>query len=313
MVHIAIVGAGNVGREIVEELAAQGKHQITVFSRKAELPEFSNPGIAVKRVDYKNRDELVDSLKGVNTVLSSVSIDSASKTQKALIDACIAAGVRRFAQSEWGQRSDAYLPGQEFKREVHRYLQDINADRQVLEYCLFQPGLFMNYLAYPYKTTRYLHITPLFLSVKEKQAIQVDDGADWLVFTDIQDMAKVVARAIDYQGNWPEIGGMVGSRIKMKDLIKLVENVLGESLTIHTVKREDLEKGQAHLPWVPPLSHPKIPVEQQEAVARRIFPEFLMAGVRGDIDVEPSWNKIMPDYEFTDIEALLRRALPQKS
>ncbi|KMP07123.1 hypothetical protein CIRG_06804 [Coccidioides immitis RMSCC 2394] len=313
MVHIAIVGAGNVGREIVEELAAQGKHQITVFSRKAELPEFSNPGIAVKRVDYKNRDELVDSLKGVNTVLSFVSNDPESKTQKALIDACIAAGVRRFAPSEWGQRSDAYLPGQEFKREVHRYLQDINADRQVLEYCLFQPGLFMNYLAYPYKTTRYLHITPLFLSVKEKQAIQVDDGADWLVFTDIQDMAKVVARAIDYQGNWPEIGGMVGSRIKMKDLIKLVENVLGESLTIHTVKREDLEKGQAHLPWVPPLSHPKIPVEQQEAVARRIFPEFLMAGVRGDIDVEPSWNKIMPDYEFTDIEALLRRALPQKS
>lgn len=56
----------------------------------------------MKKIDYSNKEELVEALKGVNTVLSFVSNDPENATQKALIDACVVAGVKRFAPSEWG-------------------------------------------------------------------------------------------------------------------------------------------------------------------------------------------------------------------
>lgn len=43
-------------------------------------------------------------LRGVHTVLSFInqSVDHGNASQKALIDACVAAGVKRFAPSEYG-------------------------------------------------------------------------------------------------------------------------------------------------------------------------------------------------------------------
>lgn len=65
------------------------------------------------------------------------------------------------------------------------------------------------------------------MDVENGHTLQVEDGDYWIVFTTIQDVAKVVARAIDYPGKWPEIGGMVGSRIQMKELVHLAERIRG--------------------------------------------------------------------------------------
>lgn len=73
----------------------------------------------------------------------------------------------------------------------------------------------------------HLHITCIFLDVENGHALQVEDGDYWLAHTTIQDVAKVVARAIDYPGKWPETGGMVGSRIEMKELVQLAEKIRG--------------------------------------------------------------------------------------
>ncbi|KAL2814815.1 hypothetical protein BJX63DRAFT_431204 [Aspergillus granulosus] len=67
-----------------------------------------------------------------------------------------------------------YLPWYSYKAEIHRYLAELNKNKkvcflpgvnslasidlkQVLEYTLFQPGLFANYLTRPYKSSTYLH------------------------------------------------------------------------------------------------------------------------------------------------------------
>ena len=55
----------------------------------------------------------------------------------------------------------------------------------------------------------------------------VEEGEEWRVMTTIQDVAKVVAAAIDYEGKWPEIGGIAGSRMKPKDVVKLLEKYSG--------------------------------------------------------------------------------------
>lgn len=58
-----------------------------------------------RRVDYNDVSDLTAALRGVHTLLSFVQLlsDSEGKTQKSLIDAAIAADVKRFAPSEYGR------------------------------------------------------------------------------------------------------------------------------------------------------------------------------------------------------------------
>jgi hypothetical protein len=56
-------------------------------------------------VDYDDKETLVEALQGIHTVLSFIQLlsDPEQKAQKSLIDAAIAAGVKRFAPSEYGR------------------------------------------------------------------------------------------------------------------------------------------------------------------------------------------------------------------
>jgi nucleoside-diphosphate-sugar epimerase len=54
------------------------------------------------------------------------------------------------------------------------------------------------------------------------------DGEDRMSLTTVQDLAKVVAAAVEYEGEWPEIGGVCGGQITISELIRLGEKVRGE-------------------------------------------------------------------------------------
>lgn len=55
------------------------------------------------KVQYDDSKGLKKTLQGVHTVLSFIDarMDEGGVSQKHLIDACVQAGVRRFAPSEW--------------------------------------------------------------------------------------------------------------------------------------------------------------------------------------------------------------------
>ena len=59
--------------------------------------------MSYKVVDYTDKPALVELLKGFDVVLSFLiaHLDVGNVTQKNLIHACIEAGVKRFAPSEW--------------------------------------------------------------------------------------------------------------------------------------------------------------------------------------------------------------------
>lgn len=100
---------------------------------------------------------------------------------------------------------------------------------QVLEYSKFQPGLFTNYFSYPYSSAKYLDTPQLQIDFGNRRAIVLGDGASQVTLTTIQDLAKVVAAAVDYEGEWPETGGIRGGQITVPNLIKLGEKLRGES------------------------------------------------------------------------------------
>jgi hypothetical protein len=99
---------------------------------------------------------------------------------------------------------------------------------QVLEYTLFQPGLFLDYLASPYQTAK--HVAPLdvFINYEKLRAIVIDGHEDvTITLTTAADAAAVIAKAIDSDNEWPEISGIQGDRATLSQVIKLGEKVRG--------------------------------------------------------------------------------------
>ena len=108
------------------------------------------------------------------------------------------------------------------------------AARQVLQYTLFQPGLFLDYLAFPHKTAK--HLTPLntFIDFQNRRAIVVDDRDAVMTLTTIQDLAAIVARAVDLGGEWPVTGGVSGNRVAVSQVLQIGEKVRGKCRATHS-------------------------------------------------------------------------------
>lgn len=89
----AVVGAGNIGSAITEELFKAGS-QVRVLSRTADkkVPE----GAEVVAVDYESVDSLANALKGVDVVLVTLG-NAGVGFQKPVLEASKQAGVKLVA------------------------------------------------------------------------------------------------------------------------------------------------------------------------------------------------------------------------
>ena len=205
------------------------------------------------KVDYNDKANLVKALDGVHTLLSFVLSfkDEGGVASKLLIDAAVEAGVKRFAPNEWSTNATTHLHWYATKHVIRDYLKEINKDKkasrpiftansisgdawltptkQVLEYTLFQPGLFMNYFTHPYKTSPYMSHITMPVDFETRQATLVADTEARITLTEIHDIARVVARAIEYEGEWPVTGGIQGNSILLSDLVALGEKLRGAS------------------------------------------------------------------------------------
>ncbi|RAK96088.1 NAD(P)-binding protein [Aspergillus ibericus CBS 121593] len=229
MVKIAIAGgSGNVAQEIIDVLVAAKKHEIVILFRKVCSPI---PPLA----DYNDPAQLTQVLQGVHTVLSFVTTqdDSTSKVQKNLIDAAVQAGVKRFAPSEWAswvssQHSSVFANLSRSGLEHLSWYTYKRETRRSFEYTLFQSGLFVNYLTHPHQLSRHVHSMETPFDFANRRASLLEGGdEDRLVLTAVQDVANVVARAIDFKGEWPVVGGIRGTSVTIAELIALGEKIRG--------------------------------------------------------------------------------------
>ncbi|KAI0179089.1 NAD(P)-binding protein [Hypoxylon sp. FL1284] len=92
-------GSGNMGKEAVRELLKAG-FEVTAFAREGSKSEFP-AGVAVKRVDYQSVESLTAALEGQDAVVSTIATVAVAD-QTRLIDAALAAKVKRFIPSEFG-------------------------------------------------------------------------------------------------------------------------------------------------------------------------------------------------------------------
>lgn len=79
--------------------------------------------------------------------------------------------------------------------------------------------------------------------MENRRAIVPAEGDMTLTFTTAQDVARVVAEAIDYQGVWPETGGINGQTLTNSELLKLAEEIRGMYVLAFQFKCKNMMMG----------------------------------------------------------------------
>lgn len=230
MVKVAVSGGtSGAGLHIVQAILATGKHEVIVLSRQPSSPQVSALGAQLVTVSYDSPSSLIDALAGVHTVIVTINgFDEAStvKPQLALLDAAIKAGVKRFAPSEFLTRSHAEDPIQLFSLQ---WPVEEAVAKSGLEYTFFENGIFMNYLASGTEGLGFLSKPYRFLfNVEECKAILPGDGTAYIVYTRVEDVARFVAASLE-MGKWPVISQMQGERLTLNEILRIVEDIRGES------------------------------------------------------------------------------------
>ncbi|KAE9567258.1 hypothetical protein CGMCC3_g16563 [Colletotrichum fructicola] len=303
MVRVAIAGGtGNVSAEIVHILGQSGKHEVEVLTR-SDTPRHAVEGVKFVQVDYGDRDDLRSKLTGVHTVLCFI---GGIEMQKRIIDICVEAGVKRFAPNEWATRSYSGSFSFQDKDIVYEYLKEINREKKILEFCLFQPGLFMNYLSFPHPSTVRHALYNSMFDVENRRALVPEKGDYRLTMTTIQDLGRVVDAALAYESAWPEVGGISGSSIACSEIIRVAESIRGK-FEIITIPQSTLEAGKLGVAWDAQLEQPShLKIDQDwESFTHSFIAEIIRGACDGAWLVSDDWNQLLPHLELTTVEEFL--------
>lgn len=314
MVKIAIAGAsGGLAREIIDKLVETQKHEIIAMVRRdpAQFPSF--PGVEWTQTNYEHKSELVGLFKGVETVLVcfAVHLDQDNATQKRLIDAAVEAGVKRLAPSEWatGVKLEGALhviPWYANKVEIAHYLEKINEKKKVIEYTRFQIGAFMNYLGHPHQTSKHIKTLDFSFSFEKQHAMLIEGSLDdVMTWTTVEDIAVVVARAVEYQGEWPTIGGIRGTTITLGEMLQLGEQI-GRPFTVDWIKKDAFAQAANKFEFDKFDLNSASP--EEIATFLDVATKGILVGIGcGAYAVTDEWNRLLPDYEFTQVGDFVKK------
>lgn len=138
--------SGNVGPHVVKALA-DAQFQVTVLTR-SKKPGAYDPSVKVIEVDYASVESLAAALQGIDALVSTVS-GTATEGQTILIDAAIAAGVKRFIPSEYGNcttnpKLEAF-PVYSSMAKVRQYVQE-KAEAGKITWTVLACGGFLDFL-----------------------------------------------------------------------------------------------------------------------------------------------------------------------
>ena len=169
----------------------------------------------------------------------------------------------------------------------------------------------MNGLGHPHKTTKHVSTIKTQFDFVGLQALVIEGSLDDdITYTTINDFVNIIARAIDYEGTWPTVGGISGHRITVRELLALAEVVRGKPFAIDWLKKEDLEAGEVKTKNLMVVDLPSIPEGQKEEFSKIATRAMLLSCTRGAWTVTDEWNQIFPDYKFTKVDEFLKGLWP---
>lgn len=174
--------SGSLGPHVLKALIDAG-FQVKVLTR-SKKPGAFDASVNVVEVDFVSIESLTAALKGVDAVVSTVA-GTAIDGQTVLIDAAVAAGVKRFIPSEYGsvttnpqvKQIPVYTP----MFNIKRYLSE-KASSGKLTWTVLACGAF----------TEFLFMAGI-LDFADRKAVLLDDGDNRFSTTSLPSIGKAIA------------------------------------------------------------------------------------------------------------------------
>ena len=130
--------SGTLGKQVVDAFVKSGRFNVTVVNRPSSTATFPS-SIKVTTADLNSVDSVTAAFKGQDAVVSTIAT-AAVPTQSVLVDAAVAAGVKRFLPSDYGcdlkNAKTAGLPVYRTKLAIHKRLREAAATNPDFTYTL---------------------------------------------------------------------------------------------------------------------------------------------------------------------------------
>jgi nucleoside-diphosphate-sugar epimerase len=230
--NVAIIGAsGNLGTPVLNTLLNHSPFDITVVSRQESDRTFP-PNVKVIKADYSSQESLTNALKGQDVVLSLVG-GAALGDQKKLIDAAIAAGVKRFLPSEYGsnvedERTRKIVPVFEAKKGAVNYLK---SKEDVIEWSSLVTGGFFDWG---------LKVGFFGFDFASKTATLIDEGQATFSTTNLEQIGHAIIAVLQKPAETKNQYVYVASfNLSQKEILAEIEKITGEKWTTKQVASAD--------------------------------------------------------------------------
>jgi len=196
--------------------------------RTQERPELYP--LPVTRVDYTLLDSLSSVLQGVDTVISTV---TNTKSQLAVIDACLVASVRRFAPAEFEGLLECRPLACSPSRDRFDVLARLREEKHRLDSTVFVCGLLMERFSPGGLVGSGVCSPHGCLKGEGELLLDFRRARAWIpakqsraCFTAAQDLATFVVAALE-AAVWPEQWRCCGERVTMAELVEIAGEVRG--------------------------------------------------------------------------------------
>ncbi|KAK2780734.1 hypothetical protein FQN53_001002 [Emmonsiellopsis sp. PD_33] len=267
MVKVAIAGGTSptLGHSIIKAiLATNGRHTPIILSRlKPDSNEptpsttlIANHPVETRHVDYHSQPTLTTALSDIHTVISvllSPNPTDWANSQINLFHASISAGVKRFAPSEFalGTAMHHKAPMDAPKIVVWDAIQQAIRDSgSPIETTRFVCGGFMNYLGIgcpgnEQEALAGFRERPYLFNIRDgwvEVPLRDDGGYPRTTMTEIGDVGRFVAAALDLERWGRGEMAMVGEVVGFGEVVRVIEKVTGRTMRVKEVGREELRR-----------------------------------------------------------------------
>ncbi|EWC47841.1 hypothetical protein DRE_02723 [Drechslerella stenobrocha 248] len=267
---VIVVGAfGNLGPSILKALQASPAFTVSVLTRAtSSLPSTLPAGVTVHTTDY-SASSLEAAFKGQDAVISVVA-GAALGEQKKLIDAAVAAGVKRFIPSEFGSNTDSkdareLVPVFSRKVEIKEYLETRVSD-----------GLTWTGIVVGPVFDRSLKLGLLGFDIPARRATIYDSGDRRFTASTFDMVSSAVVGVLSHPAETANKYVYVGSfTTTQNEILALLQSATGGDWTVErTTSGEKVDSGKANV------------VKRRDSAAIRPLVTAAMYHERGGSDYE---------------------------
>ncbi|ROV92138.1 hypothetical protein VSDG_07524 [Cytospora chrysosperma] len=292
---VAVAGAtGQLGRLIATNLRAHNvlvKALVRPGTTPSRTEDLRNAGVIVAETDLSDVPALTKEMEGVTCVVSSLNglADTMLGTQKALLDAAVAAKVPRFIPSDFSLDFTKTAPGSnrnlDLRREFHQRL-----DESGIQWTSILNGGFMDLLAGQAPLINHTLGRVLYWNSDEQR----------LDFTTVADTAAYTAAVAADVRPTPRFLRIAGDVFSAKDLAAIVSRVRGTPYSMLWVGSAGFLEGSSNL-----MRRFSIGGGEQDVFPAWQGMQYMANMFSGAGKLDPLDNDRYPELKWTNAEEFL--------